>query len=256
MILEKILKDVDNWIGKVAEFQMKAIHNKDYKISIKDSDINLVTDIDIKSEEMLIEFIKRKYPNHSILSEESGINNYDSEYMWVIDPIDGTTNFIHGFPMFSISVALKYKDITRLGIVYAPMLNMKFNAIRGKGAYLNGEKIVVSKTSDLKNSLISTGFPYNRMDENINLKYFNKIVNKISGIRRTGSAAVDLCLVAASFLDGYWEFNLNEWDICAGTLILEEAKGKITHLNEYGNRLTVCGNVRIHDLLIESLLNE
>ncbi len=255
MMYEDVLKDVNEWIDKVAQFQVDAMHHKDYNIRTKDSDINLVTDIDIKSEEMLIEFITNKYTDHSILSEESGTNGHNSDYMWVMDPLDGTTNFIHGFPMFSISVALKYQGITQLGMVYAPLLNMKFKAIRGQGAYLNEKKITASKTSNLKDSLISTGFTYNRMEENINLKYFSKIINKISGIRRTGSAAVDVCLVAASALDGYWEFNLNEWDICAGALILEEAKGKITHLDECSNRLMVCSNSNIHGLLIDCLLS-
>jgi myo-inositol-1(or 4)-monophosphatase len=249
MIYEEVLEKVNFWVDEVAKYQLKHLYNRDFSVNRKGSQVNLVTDIDVESEKMLTNFIKENYKNHSILGEELGEQKCDNEYTWVIDPIDGTTNFVHGFPMYSISIALKHNDITVLGLVYAPIINMKFCAIKGKGAYLNGKKIKVSSTEELIDSLLATGFQYNRGIENTNLKYFNNIINNISGIRRTGSAALDLCLVGCGALDGYWEFDLNEWDICAGVLIIKEAQGVITCMERSNHPILIAGNLSIHNKL-------
>lgn len=249
----EVLENVKEWVKEVGIYQKEQLEKENLIIHQKDTKINYVTNIDIESEKRITQSIKHLYPEHSIVGEEMGYINKHSDYVWVIDPIDGTTSFIHGFPMYSISVALKYRGETKIGVVYAPLMNMCFTGIQGNGAYLNDRKIKVSETKELIYSLISTGFQYYRDVENTNLKYFSSMINQIADIRRTGSAALDLCLTAAGSLDGYWEFDLNEWDIAAGALILEEAGGQISCLQKSGHNLAVCGNLVIHDLLLDAL---
>lgn len=256
MNVDEWMNDMEEWGEQVAAFQRETKRQHQLKITTKEHEMDFVTNVDVKSEDMLINRITEKYPDHSILTEERGLIDKQSDYMWVIDPIDGTTNFIHGFPMSSISVALQYKGITQAGIVYAPWLEMKFSAIRDRGAYLNGERIVVSQTTELKHSLLSTGFPAGNDQSMVNLAYFNKMITKVSGIRRTGSAALDLCFVAASFLDGYWEFNLSDWDMCAGALIAKEAGAKVQNIDMDNHRLLICGNPCIFDLLQAGLFDK
>lgn len=222
--LHTIKENLEEFLESVSRFQ---IEQKDinYAIETKSSQVDFVTSVDKKSDEMIIEYIKKHYPHHQILTEEHGTIGGKSDWCWVIDPIDGTTNFIHKYPLHSISVGLEFQNETVLGMVVLPILGMKFYAIKGEGAFLNDKPIFVSKTASLSQSLISTGFPYNRAKENPNLEYFNKIINHIAGIRRSGSAAIDICFCAAGFCDGYFEFNINKWDYCAGKLILEEARG-------------------------------
>lgn len=253
MDYSELLHKVDSWLKNVSKYQLENLKNKAFNIEFKDSRINYLTNIDIESEKRLISFIKQSYPSHSILGEETGFNDNKSEYEWVIDPIDGTTNYIHGYPAFTISIALKHKGITKIGVVFVPNLDFKFTAIAGEGAYLNGKKISVSTTNSLIDSLLSTGFQYKR-EFCLNLKYFNEIITLISDIRRTGSAALELCMAAGGFIDGFWEFDLNEWDTCAGELILKEAGGKISHTIIADHKLLISGNPKIHDLLYKKIL--
>ncbi|WP_442602429.1 inositol monophosphatase family protein [Paenibacillus sp. KN14-4R] len=256
MNMDDLMKDIEGWVEQVAVFQRNAIQCNHIQVTTKAHDTDFVTDVDVKSEEILIQCIHEKYPHHSILTEERGFLDRNSDYLWVIDPIDGTTNFIHGFPMSSISIALQHKGITQAGMVYCPWLNMKFHAIRSGGAYYNGKRMQVSGTSELKHSLLTTGFPSKQGEQPINLEYFNKMIGKVSGIRRTGSAALDLCFVAASFFDGYWEFDLNDWDICAGVLIAEEAGGKVLRMDIHHHSLLICSNPHMLDALKAALVEK
>ena len=194
----------------------------------KKSDKDLVSEGDLAVEAYLIDRIKAEYPAHSILGEESGSYG-DNAYRWVIDPIDGTTSFVHGQPYYSVSIALEKDGDMILGAVNAPVLKELFHAEKGQGAFCNGEPIGVSKRDTLIDSVLGTGFACVRSDlEHDNLPYFNKILPKIRGIRRYGSCAIDLSYVACGRLEGFWELNLNLYDMAAGMLILREAGGRVT----------------------------
>lgn len=245
---------VENMLDDLRTYQLEAIDAGAYTVDSKSSTVDMVTDIDLKSEEKIKATIHGKFPDHIVLGEESGVSEQESDYMWVIDPIDGTTNFVHGYPMHCISVGLKYKGETVLGAVDAPILNMRFTAIKGHGARLNDRPIHVSETDILEQAVIATGFPYSRKTDNMNLPYFVKMVNDVAGIRRSGSAALDLCMVAAGMLDGYWEFALNEWDICAGVLLIEEAGGIVSQHPIGKDTMLIAGNRVVHDLIEEKLL--
>lgn len=252
--LNDVMNEIEQWVELTAAYQREALQHQQLQVQTKAYDTDFVTDVDLKSEEILIKCIHETYPEHSILTEERGMLDRQSDYLWVIDPIDGTTNFIHGFPMSSISIALQVKGVTQAGMVYSPWLAMKFYAIKGEGAFLNGKRINVSRTSELKISLLATGFPGAGSREHINLVYFSHMISKVSGIRRTGSAALDLCFVAASYFDGYWEFDLNDWDICAGALIAEEAGGRLLQTKVGQHSLTICCNGQMLETLQRSLL--
>lgn len=190
---------------------------------------NLVTQADIACQQAILQLIKKNFPQHDFLAEENGLKSTGSAWRWVIDPIDGTTNFAHTMPHFSISVALAYKNEIMLGGVYDVCSDEMFLARKGKGATLNGKKIHVSSVSKIENALLVTGFPYvreKRMDEL--LLRFRNFILACHDIRRLGSAALDMCWVASGRFDGYWEDALNPWDISAGKLIVEEAGGKVT----------------------------
>jgi len=192
-------------------------------------EIDIVTDVDLKSEETIFKCIKNNYPSHRFLSEETHREKQESEYLWIIDPLDGTTNYAHGYPCFCISVALEISGKVELGIVYDPLRDEMFHALRGKGAFLNNNPIKPSQISSLNNALIATGFPYDiREDPVNNIAIHDHVIMKAQAIRRDGAAALDLCYVAAGRLDGFWELKLSPWDIAAGGLIIEEAGGSIT----------------------------
>jgi myo-inositol-1(or 4)-monophosphatase len=194
--------------------------------------VNLVTEADRQSEETILKIISDKFPEHQILTEERPFIEGQSDFKWIIDPLDGTTNFVHGFPFFSVSIGLEYKNDLLLGIVLAPLLNETFTAFRRRGAYLNGRPIQVSNVDKLSSSLLGTGFPY---EENENFKrnfdIFRKIYPLTQGVRRAGSAAIDLCYTACGRFDGFWELDLNPWDVAAGALIVQEAGGKLLNLD-------------------------
>jgi myo-inositol-1(or 4)-monophosphatase len=201
-----------------------------YKISSKVIVSNLVTEIDHRSEKKIISVIRKNFPDHSILTEESGKLSKDSEYQWIIDPIDGTVNYAHGIPLTCVSIAIEKNGDVIMGVVYNPMGGEYFFAEKGKGAYLNGKKILVSKNSSIEKSLLVTGFPYNSSTFKPNpADLFKKFLMMNVPIRRLGSAALDLCWTACGRFDGFWEYNLNAWDVAAGKLILEEAGGRLSN---------------------------
>ncbi len=223
----------------------------------KSSRIDLVTQYDKKSEAMIVDIIRDRWPDHAILAEESVSQEKSSPYKWIIDPLDGTTNYAHGYPVFSVSVALQYQEEIIVGVVYDPVREEIFQATRDKKVTLNGNKIRVSEKDSLGDSLLATGFPYDlgRMDKN--LKFFGKFAHKAQGLRRAGSAALDLSYVACGRLDGFWEFDLHPWDLAAGSLVVEMAGGKLS--NFQGKKFSVyhgqvlATNGRIHESMVEVL---
>ncbi len=253
--LDAVLTEVLTWLEPIGEVQLEGLRKGDLNIVTKSHRVDFVTDYDVRSEKMLVQKISENYPDHAILGEEGSSIENGSDYRWVIDPIDGTTNYSHGFPFFCISIALQYRSESVLGVVYAPMLRQTFTAIRGQGAQLNGRPIRVSKSDTLLCSLISTGFPYTRESKNVNIDYFLRVINCISGIRRSGSAALDLCMVAAGMLDAYWEFNLKDWDVAAGDIIVREAGGSFEQIEVGEDTMTLASNRLVYDELVCCLFN-
>jgi len=224
------------------------------EISRKGAFTNLVTDVDKASEDMIISTVKKAFPAHSIVAEESGEYTQEEEFKWVIDPLDGTTNYSHGFPFFSVSIGVLYKDEVKIGIVYDPSRNELFEAQESKGAFLNGKPIRVSENKKLEESLLATGFAYNIEGKLANIKNFENMLKYAQAIRRAGSAAIDLCYVACGRLDGFWEFGLSPWDTSAGQLMIKEAGGKVTKLDnskfDIYNKEILASNGIIHQEMI------
>jgi myo-inositol-1(or 4)-monophosphatase len=191
--------------------------------------VNLVTEMDILAEKLIVSDIQKNFPDHDILAEERASKIHGSPYTWVIDPLDGTTNYAHGFPIFCVSIALIKNGKTILGVVYDPTRDEMFVAERGKGARLNGRKLQVSSESILSRSLLATGFPYDIRESPINnFDHFHNFAVRAQAVRRAGSAALDLCYVAAGRFDGFWEMKLAPWDLAAGNLMVLEAGGAVT----------------------------
>jgi myo-inositol-1(or 4)-monophosphatase len=218
---------------------------------------DIVTAADKNVERFIISQIRAKYPEDDIHGEETGRSGKGSDHCWIIDPIDGTTSYVHEQPFYSVSIALAFKNRPVLAAVYAPRLGELFYAERGKGAFLNGRKISVSGRDSLGSSVLSTGFACIRagLADN-NLKYFSRIVPAIRGVRRFGSAAIDMAYVAAGRLEGFWEMNLNIYDIAAGILLVEEAGGKVSDFSggpDYPKKGTVATNGKINEELLKLL---
>ncbi len=218
---------------------------------------DLVSEVDRAAEQAIIEVLKDAYPEHAILAEESGSQG-DSEYLWIIDPLDGTTNFLHGFPQYAVSIALMHKRVLTQAVVYDPGRNELFTATRGHGAYLNDRRLRVSKRIRLTGALIGTGFPFRELKHlDAYMDMFRDIVKNTAGVRRAGAASLDLAYVAAGRLDGFWEIGLSPWDIAAGNLLIQEAGGLIGDFEgndgylESGN--VVGGNPKIFVQLIKIL---
>ncbi len=205
-------------------------YNQNHQVDYKGV-IDLVTEIDHQSEKFLIQSILGKFPGHYILAEESGIMDGDDEHIWYIDPVDGTVNYTHGIPVFCVSIAYAYKRTMKLAAVYDPMRDEMFTAERRRGAWLNGKPIHVSDVTELERSLLATGFPYDMWNtKNDNLADFGRFTKLTQGVRRLGSAALDLCYVGNGRFEGYWERSLKAWDAAAGGLIAEEAGAKVTNI--------------------------
>ncbi len=227
------------------------------KIEYK-GDADLVTAADRASEVLIRERLSQQFPSHDVLGEEQGLNDRGSEYRWYVDPLDGTTNFAHGYPVFCVSMALERRtadSANRIAaVVYDPTRDELFTAEQGRGAHLNGESIHVSPTAQLKESLVATGFPSHKRHKNPNIHFYHQITLHTHGVRRAGSAALDLCNVACGRFDGFWEFNLNPWDTAAGTLIVEEAGGQVSRFDgspfQLDSRETLASNGLLHQALV------
>lgn len=204
---------------------------------------DFVTEVDRAAEKAIIDVLRDAYPGHGILAEESGESGADSEFVWIIDPLDGTTNFIHGFPQYAVSIALTKNGVLEHGVIYDPTSNELYTASRGSGAYLNDRRIRVSRRVRLADSLIGTGFPYRQFDNvDAYLAMFRELTQKTAGIRRPGAASLDLAYVAAGRLDGFWEMGLAPWDMAAGVLMIQEAGGLVSDLAGESNFMAT-GNV-------------
>lgn len=216
---------------------------------LNDSDI--VTTADRESEEYIKAFIKRNFPSHSILSEETGTTaGSGNEVRWVVDPIDGTTNFYAGIPLWAISIGVEISGVTEFGVVYLPATGELFHAQRGSGAFLNGRPINVTSETRLSRSVISTGFPVDKdTNPDNNLDNFAAVLPHVRDMRRLGSAATDLCYTGAGFLGGFWELGLHEWDVCAGSLIVKEAGGELSRFRPDRGVCIVCGAPDIYNQL-------
>ncbi len=232
------------------------------KIEYK-GDADLVTAADRASEKLIRERIASQFPAHDVLGEEQGLNDRGSEYRWYVDPLDGTTNFAHGYPVFCVSIALEHRapdhpagDAAGIvaAVVYDPTRDEVFSAERGRGAQLNGQPIQVSTIAQLKECLIATGFPSHKRHKNPNIHFYHEITLRTHGVRRAGSAALDLCCVASGRFEGFWEFNLNPWDTAAGVLLVEEAGGKVTRFDGspflLDSRETLASNGLVHAALV------
>jgi myo-inositol-1(or 4)-monophosphatase len=221
---------------------------------------DIATEADKASEDAIIKGIAERYPDHSILAEESGKHLHDSDYWWIIDPLDGTTNFKHKLPIFSVSIALAVRNEVQTGVVYCPYIDELFVAEKGKGAYLNGEKIKVTDTDQKEFSLMATGFAPDKKLVEENLVIFDHLIKEGYLLRRLGSAAIDLAYVACGRFDAFWEFSLKPWDVAAGSLIVEEAGGKVTDdqnqiidLTQIPVKSTVASNKKLHEKLLKMI---
>ena len=246
---------------KAGAAELSRFFNKSFVVSNKEGINNLVTEADHASEKAILDVIKKEFPGHYILSEEAGEIIQDSSYKWIIDPIDGTVNFAHSIPLCCVSIGVEYNGEIVLASVYNPIMNELFFAEKGKGSTLNDKQIRVSKKQNVMNACLVTGFPYTYLDvPNGPLQIFEKLIRKGIPVRRLGSAAIDLCWVAAGRFDGFYEHKLQAWDSAAGYLIVEEAGGKVTDFK--GNRFSpyqphiLATNGDIHDEMLGVINNE
>jgi myo-inositol-1(or 4)-monophosphatase len=221
-------------------------------------EIDLVTEVDKGCEDKIHKIISREFPEHDFLMEESGSSNKPSEFKWIIDPLDGTTNYAHGYPCFCVSIGLEYRGKVIVGVVYEPIMDQLFTAVRGEGAFRNRKKIKVSKTPILKRGMLVTGFSYDLQKRTKdNIENFSKFIMNAQAVRRDGAAAIDLCYVACGRFDGFWELDLQPWDTAAGSLVLQEAGGKLSRFDgtvfSIYDRDILASNGIIHPEMIDIL---
>jgi myo-inositol-1(or 4)-monophosphatase len=259
--LEKMIQLASEAAREAGALQKKSL-GKVKNIEFK-GDINLVTEVDKACEKLIIEKIQKAYPDHDILAEESGVSGSQSlasgaDIRWIIDPLDGTTNYAHTYPFFCVSIGIERQGKLTAGIVYDPIADELFTAIRGQGAFLNGNPIAVSKNETLKRSLVCTGFAYNVHEAEVdNLDHFTNFIKTAQAVRRDGTAALDICYVACGRYDGFWEMSLWPWDMAAAVVILEEAGGTVsmfrgTPFDVYGHEI-LSSNGLIHEEMIKTL---
>jgi len=255
MTPKKVAINVAKKAGKIIKDNLGTISSE----SIQNKDVfDYVTVIDNKCEQLIINSIQSHFPDHEILAEESGRSGNKQTYRWLIDPLDGTTNFIHSYPNCAVSIALEKKGVLQLGVIYDPFRDELFCAEKGKGATLNDNPIHVSTRSDLSLCLIATGFPFRNKDLlALYWQALSEIFVKVSGVRRTGSAALDLAHIACGRFDGFWELKLSPWDVAAGSVIIQEAGGKITDFAGGNNHVrtgdVIASNSLIHDFLFQKV---
>lgn len=243
--------------AREAGLYQKSRWNTSLDIEFK-GNINLVTEVDKKCEQMIIGRIQKQHPDHDFLAEEGGGARKDSPYKWIIDPLDGTTNFAHGYPLFCVSIGLEFENKILAGVVYDPLRDEMFTAYRGEGAFLNGKKIHVSGRAELNSAMLATGFAYNvREVQDNNLNHFKNFLMSSRAVRRDGVAAIDLCYVACGRYDGFWELNLYPWDTAAGLIMITEAGGSVSRFD--GSAYTVyekdilATNGKIHEEAVATL---
>lgn len=253
------LKEILSYAADEASKIHMDFFEKDFEIGRKRDYSDLVTEVDKKAETKIAEIIYSVFPGHNILGEEGGDRKKESEYVWIVDPIDGTVNYAHSVPVFCVSIAVEYKGEIILGIVKSAATGETFFAEKGKGAFLNGKQIFVSEVNRLRDSLLVTGFPYGARDNSDHcIDHFVNFVKLGLPIRRLGSAALDISWLAAGRFDGFWEVNLNAWDVAAGYLILLEAGGKVTNFKDepysiYNKQILATNGRELHNEMIDVL---
>ena len=241
--LEKALDAVQGVARKVGMMQRENLGRQDLVMNQKSTSIDIVTEIDRRSDDAIVGFLRQEYPTHSILAEESGESGEASEYRWVIDPLDGTTNYAQGLPIFAVSIALEFRREPILGVVYEPVTDEMFTALKGQGAYLNGIRLKIGAKKDLIDCVLATGFPYDIAINSVNnVDYFTSMVTKVRAIRRMGAAAYDLACVASGRFDGFWELCLSPWDVAASILFVKEAGGVVLPFRTDRKISIVAGN--------------
>jgi myo-inositol-1(or 4)-monophosphatase len=240
-------------IAREAGALLMGYFHRRVKVEYK-GDVDLVTEADRASEALITKRIRERWPGHNIMGEEGTRSEQGSEYRWYVDPLDGTTNFAHGYPVFCVSLGLEQKDERVAAVVFDATRDEMFTAEKGGGAFLNGQPIHVSSVGNLAECLVATGFPSHKRHKNPNIFFYHQITLKTHGVRRAGSAALDLCDVASGRFDGFWEFNLNPWDTAAGVLIVQEAGGRVTRFDgqpfRIDSRETLASNGQVHEALL------
>lgn len=245
-------------LAREAGALQRASYETDHEIATKSAAVDLVTEVDHACEALVVGTLAKERPGDAVLAEEgSGTDRPDAEWRWVIDPLDGTTNYAHSYPRFCVSIGVEHRGEARVGVVYDPLMDELYHAVSGAGAFRNDRPIRVTGEDDLGRSLLATGFAYDRRASEVdNVGHFATFLKNARALRRDGSAALDLCYVACGRLDGYWELKLSPWDVCAGSLIVEEAGGRVS--NFAGDRLAgaeqvVASNGRIHAAMLAVL---
>lgn len=253
-----LLQYAVEWAMEAGKLQLQHFRSQRLAMTTKLNKSDVVTEVDKACESMLIDHVKQTYPHHSILAEETGSHSIEgAEWEWIIDPLDGTNNYSQGLPVFAVSIGIRQHGITQVGVVYVPLLDDLFTAVRGQGAVWNGKSIHVSRKADLAECVLGTGFPYDKNTvgpANNNLNNVCNLLPQLRGLRRMGAAAYDLCCVAAGLLDGYWEMNLKPWDACAGELIVEEAGGTIRPFRSDRNISIIAGNEILVAKIAENII--
>lgn len=252
---QHILQHAIDWAMAAGKEQLRRFRSQNLQMETKSNISDVVTEVDKACEAMIIGHINETYPDHSILGEETGAHASTSDWEWVVDPLDGTNNYSQGLPIFCVSIGVRYRGVTQVGVVYVPLLDDLYTATLGHGASWNGKAIHVSRKTNLGECVLGTGFPYDKGTvgpANNNLDNVCRLLPQLRGLRRMGSAAYDLCCVACGLLDGYWELNIKPWDACAGQLLVTEAGGVIRSIREDRNISIVAGN----ETLVNTILSQ
>jgi myo-inositol-1(or 4)-monophosphatase len=255
MTLHPILTTAVRAARRAGSIINRASHDVDSLAVTSKRQNDFVTEVDRAAEAAVIETIRKAYPDHAILAEESGASG-QSDYTWIVDPLDGTTNFIHGFPQYAVSIGVAHKGTVTQAVVFDPTRNELFTASRGRGAYLNDRRIRVSRRAHLRDALIGTGFPFRELAHlDLYVRQFKRVTERTAGVRRAGAAALDLAYVAAGRLDGFWEIGLSPWDMAAGTLLILEAGGLVSDMNGDAAYMdsgdVVCGSPKVFAQLLQ-----
>ncbi|MBD5264000.1 MAG: inositol monophosphatase [Bacteroides sp.] len=251
-----LLREAIRIAKEAGKIQLSYFRKKSLSVLTKQNEYDVVTTADKTSEDLIVSKIKKLFPGHSIVSEElSNVIEGNEDYRWIIDPLDGTTNYSQGLPVFCISIAIEYRGTSVVGVVYAPYLNELYYAVKGSGAFQGDNRIRCSSKNRLEESVVATGIPYDKLvNPDNNIKELSKVAPMVRGLRRLGSAAMDLCYVAAGYFEAYWELNLNLWDVAAGVLIAREAGAKIFPIRENRNHSVLAACPGICDAMLEILL--
>lgn len=248
---DRLLLDAVGLARRAGALQIESFRKGHLEVHAKLNESDIVTRVDAACDALITGYISSHYPDHSILAEESGSDERGAEYLWVIDPLDGTTNYAAGLPVFAVSIGIKYRGQTVVGVVYAPYLDELYTAVRGRGAFFNGEPIRVSGKDRLDRAVLATGFPVDRnVNPDDNTSEFRRVLSGARAVRCNGAASMDLCYTASGVMDGFWEMNLHEWDVCAGLLIVKEAGGEWSHYRCDRNVAVVAGTPAIHNLIL------